>query len=141
MLPRSSPWSPRDRTGDLVLQLIVSRHPAERFLHICHGRSLDDERAAGILCYLAPGEMLVSEGEANPEGRTLVELALDGNGSAMHLDEFLHEREADSAAFVAATASSLNAAEALKQMRQLLLRNAGACIAHGEFGTGFVAGD
>ena len=131
----------RDGTGDLVFQLFVPRHPAERFLHICHGRSLHHERTAGILCYLAAGEMLVSEGQANAEGRTLVELALDGDGSAVHLDEFLHEREADSAAFVTAAASSLDAAEALKQMRQFLLRNAGACIAHGEFGAGLVVGD
>ena len=60
--------------------------------------------------------MLVSEGQANAEGRALVELALDGDGSAMHLDEFLHERKADSAAFVAAAAGSFDAAEALKQM-------------------------
>ena len=59
----------------------------------------------------------------------------------MHFDEFLHQSETDSAALVAAAARSLNAAEALKEMRQLLLGNSGAGIAHRELRAGLVVGD
>ena len=58
--------------------------------------------------------MVVPERQAHVEGRALVQFALDRDGAAMHFDEFVHERETDSASFVTAAARSFDAAEALK---------------------------
>ena len=52
----------------------------------------------------------------------------------MQLDEFLHQGQADAAALVRSPLGVLDAVEALEQPRHFMGGNAGACIAHDEFG-------
>ena len=52
--------------------------------------------------------------------------------AAMQLDQFLHQRQTDSRAFVRAGARAFHAMKAFEDLRQLLFRNAGPGIAHGQ---------
>ena len=83
----------------------------------------------------------MAKGDAHAESGAVVDLAFDGDGAAVHFDEFMHQGETDSAALVAAPAGSFNAVEAFEEMGNLVLGNAGACVAHDELRAGVNRGD
>jgi len=79
------------------------------------------------------GEMRGAERNGDCEGGALAECAIDTDGAAVELDEFLDESQTDAAAFVGATTGVLHAVETVKEVRQFFCGDADAGVADGEF--------
>src|SRR5262249_19828520 len=88
------------------------------------------ERARGP--YALGGQVSLAQRDGHGELAASVNLALDPHLPRVQLHQFLHEREADAGAFVAAATRALDAVETLEQARRLGFRNARASIPYRE---------
>ena len=122
-------------TGRELIGRVLRRRigePAQSFVH--ERRSADGARGHCTSCTDAIcREVVASERHRNDEGRTFPKLALGADGSAMQLDQFVNESEADATAFVRPAANVFDAMETLEHARQFLLGNADAGIANAQF--------
>src|ERR1700747_354609 len=119
---------------ELIGQVLRRRigEPAQSFIH--ERRSAHGAGSNGTGHTDAIGrEMGSSERHRNDEGRTFPKLALGADGSAMQLDQFVNEREADATAFVCPAAYVFDAMETLEHARQFLLGNADPGVANAQF--------
>ena len=82
--------------------------------------------------------MRLSEGNCDSECAALAHYALHADRSAVKFDQFLHQRQADTGAFMCASPAALNAMEALEHARQFFGGNANAGIAHRQDGLPFL---
>src|SRR5262249_22645741 len=74
--------------------------------------------------------MGLSQGNCDSKCAALAHYTRHSDRSAVQFDEFMHERQADTGAFMCASAAVVDAMEALKHARQFLGGNANAGIAH-----------
>jgi hypothetical protein len=104
------------------------REPAQRFVDV--GAGAHRGRGAARGPDAIGWKVRRAARNAHHERGALAELALHCDRAAVELDQLLHQREADAAAFVAAAAHPLDAVEPLERARQLLRGNACARILH-----------
>src|SRR6516165_10393613 len=78
------------------------------------------------------GQVLVAEGQAHRERRTLPEGALQRDVATVQAYELLHQGEPDTRSFVCAGTRSLDAMKALEDVWQVRGADAGAGVGHGE---------
>src|SRR5690348_13452899 len=74
--------------------------------------------------------MPIPERDSYADRRAGAHRAVHADRSAMELDEFLDQREADAGAFVRPALCSVDAMEALEDMREFVCRDAGPRVAH-----------
>src|SRR4051812_48271625 len=70
----------------------------------------------------------MAEWDVHFELAAIADLAFNFDGAAMHRDEFVHQRQADAAAFMTAAPCALNTSEAFKEIRHILFRDSGAGV-------------
>src|SRR4029079_18078106 len=85
--------------------------------------------------------MLMAVGQVHLEVSATADLALHFNGSTLQGDELMNQGQTDSASFMSAAACALDAAEALKKMCQLVLRDTSAGVVNGEKRALLLGGD
>src|SRR4051795_5692838 len=85
--------------------------------------------------------MFVAERQMHFEIGAIADVTLNINGTAVHGDELVHQCKAYAASFVAAAACTFNAAEALKQIGQLVFGDAGSGVVDCEQGAVVFSGD
>ena len=106
---------------NLVLQPVPSGQPPQRLAHIGHRGALQNHGAHRIRHHAPVRQVALPKRQSHGERRPRAQLTLHGNRAAVHLHQFLHQRQADAAALVTPPPRTLHAAEPLKQVRQLAL--------------------
>ena len=93
------------------------RQPARDFFGVHIGAQASrGETACGL--YMVGGQISLAERDGHGERAAPVNLSLHAYAAAVQPDQFLHQREADAAAFVTASARAFDAVEPFEQVRQ-----------------------
>jgi hypothetical protein len=75
-------------------------------------------------------DVRLSQGNCNSECAAFAHYALHADRSAVKFDQFLHQGQADTGAFMCASPAVFNTMEALEHARQFFRGNANAGISH-----------